>query len=83
MQLMPLASRATGVDRYDPRQNLRGGVRYLAQMLRRFDGNLKLALAAYNAGPSRVARAGCVPNIGETRRYVERIQAVYKELVAN
>lgn len=83
MQLMPLASQATGVNRYDPRQNLRGGIRYLAQMLRRFDGNLKLALAAYNAGPSKVARIGRVPNIMETKRYVEKVQAAYKELAAN
>lgn len=70
MQLMPGTAREMGVTNInDPYQNLRGGVKYYSQQLRRF-GDPALAAAAYNAGPGRVARAGGVPNIDETRRYV-------------
>lgn len=72
-QLMPGTARYLGVDSRDPFQNLEGGARYLREQLDRFDGNLEKALAAYNAGPGRVERAGGVPNIRETKQYVAAI----------
>ena len=72
-QLMPGTARALAVDARDPAANLAGGARYLRQMLDRFDGDVERALAAYNAGPGRVTRAGGIPAIAETRRYVSTI----------
>lgn len=72
-QLMPGTARYLGVDSNDPFQNLEGGARYLREQLDRFDGNLEKALAAYNAGPGRVERAGGIPNIRETKQYVAAI----------
>ena len=74
-QLMPATGRQLGVDWRDPHANLEGGARYLRLQLDRFDGDVEKALAAYNAGPERVARAGGVPNIRETRQYVAAIMA--------
>jgi soluble lytic murein transglycosylase-like protein len=72
-QLMPATARSLGVDATDPRGNLEGGARYLRQMLDLFDGDVERALAAYNAGPGRVMKAGGVPAIAETRAYVTSI----------
>ncbi|MHA7819695.1 MAG: lytic transglycosylase domain-containing protein [Erythrobacter sp.] len=72
-QLMPGTAEYLGVDPDDPMQNLEGGARYLREQLDRFDGDLEKALAAYNAGPGRVIRAGGIPNIRETRQYVAAI----------
>lgn len=72
-QLMPGTASDLGVDPADPLANLEGGARYLREQLNRFDGDLEKALAAYNAGPSRVERAGGVPRIAETRQYVAAI----------
>ncbi len=72
-QLMPGTARDLGVDPDDPFANLEGGARYLREQLDRFDGDLEKALAAYNAGPGRVIRAGGVPRIRETQLYVAAI----------
>ena len=71
-QLMPTTAEELGVDPEDPLENLSGGARYLAAQYRRF-GSWDLALAAYNAGPTRVARVGGVPDIAETRSFVARV----------
>ena len=74
MQLMPATAERFGVtDAFDPGQNIRGGVRYLAWLLRRFNGDLTLAAAGYNAGEGAVDRHGGVPPYSETRTYVERV----------
>ncbi len=72
-QLMPATARYLGVDPDDPMANLEGGARYLREQLDRFEGDLEKALAAYNAGPGRVEKAGGVPAITETRHYVAAI----------
>ncbi|MCH9648505.1 MAG: lytic transglycosylase domain-containing protein [Deltaproteobacteria bacterium] len=61
----------------NPHTNLRIGARYLRDLLRRFEGNVEFALAAYNAGPSRVERFEGIPPYRETRRYVEKVLAIY------
>lgn len=74
MQLMPDTARELAVaDPWDPEQNVRGGTAYLRKMLDRFDGDLHLALAGYNAGPEAVDRWGGVPPYSETRSYIERV----------
>ncbi|RHW22515.1 lytic transglycosylase domain-containing protein [Pseudomonas jilinensis] len=78
MQLMPATARELEVeDVWDPGQNLAGGARYLKQMMELFEGDLELGLAAYNAGPGRVSRAGGIPDIGETQRYVPLVMQRY------
>lgn len=77
-QLMPGTAAGLGVDPTDPAQNLDGAARYLKQQLDRF-GGADLALAAYNAGPNRVAQAGGVPNITETRTYVDRVLKTWEQ----
>lgn len=71
-QLMPATAKELGVDPTDPVQNLEGAARYMRQQLDRF-GDPALALAAYNAGPTRVAEAGGIPNIAETQNYVAKV----------
>jgi soluble lytic murein transglycosylase-like protein len=72
-QLMPATARTLAVDAHDPAANLDGGAHYLRTMLDLFDGDVERALAAYNAGPGRVIRAGGLPRIAETRAYVSTI----------
>lgn len=74
MQLMPPTARRFGVvDSYDATQNIRGGVQYLAWLLKRFNGDLTLAAAGYNAGEGAVDRHKGVPPYSETQRYVQRV----------
>lgn len=81
-QLMPGTAEELGVvNRFDPVENLRGGADYLARQIRRF-GDLRLALAAYNAGPARVARLGRIPDIAETQSYVATVVDCYLALTA-
>jgi soluble lytic murein transglycosylase-like protein len=82
MQLMPGTAREVGVQNpHDPDESLRGGARYLARMLKQFAGRIDLALAAYNAGPGAVERAGDrVPKYPETQRYVEQVRALAQRL---
>ena len=72
-QLRPATARALAIDPRDATANIAGGAQYLRLMLDRFDGDVERALAAYNAGPGRVARWGGVPRIAETRAYVSAI----------
>jgi soluble lytic murein transglycosylase-like protein len=74
MQLMPATAERMGVERiHDPEQNLAGGARYLKYLIDMFGGDLRLALAAYNAGENLVKRLGRIPRIAETQAYVARI----------
>jgi soluble lytic murein transglycosylase-like protein len=78
MQLIPATARRFGVlDPFDPMQNLHGGMAYLRWLFDRFDGDLKLILAGYNAGEAAVERHGGVPPYTETREYVRRILQRY------
>ena len=78
MQLIPTTAQRFGVqDRFSPQQNVDAGVRYLKVLLQRYDGNLDLALAAYNAGEGAVDRAHGIPAFRETRNYVQKVQDAY------
>ena len=82
MQLMPqTAKRMEVADPFDPEASILGGARYLRKMLDRFDDDLTLALAAYNAGPEAVTRYGDVPPFEETQRYVRRVRSHYERLI--
>ncbi len=84
MQLMPDTARELGVDdALDPWQNIDGGTRYLCAMIDRFPGEIELALAAYNAGPQKVAQFQGVPPYKETRSYVKRVLSYYKKYHAD
>jgi soluble lytic murein transglycosylase-like protein len=74
MQLMPATAAGLGVtDPLDPEQNIMGGAKYLRQQLDAFDGDTRLALAAYNAGPGNVRKYGGVPPFEETQNYVRKV----------
>ena len=78
MQLMPQTARQLNVTNpFDPQQNVDAGVRHLKQLMENYGGDVKLTLAAYNAGQGAVARSGGVPHFAETRNYVKRITQLY------
>ncbi len=79
MQLMPSTANDMNVSNpFNPEENIEGGTRYLRYLIEKFNGNLTLAIAAYNSGPTTVERYGNVPPITETRQYVNRVLALYK-----
>ena len=79
MQLMPLTAQALGVeDAFNPEQNISGGVRYFKQLVNRFDGDVKLALAAYNAGSKKVRHYQGVPPYKATHYYIEKVFKYYE-----
>lgn len=79
MQLMPETQRKFKISNpFDPAANIEGGTRYLADLLLEFDGDISLAAAAYNAGPTAVHKYGGVPPYDETREYVRRVKILYR-----
>ncbi len=84
MQLMPSTASDMKIrNPYNPEENIEGGTRYLRYLLDRFNGSLDLALAAYNAGPSRVEKSGGIPSIRETRLYVKSVLSMYRKISKN
>ncbi len=83
MQLMPATARSLGVtDSFQPHQNLRGGIQYLSELVNRYNNNLALALAAYNAGPGAVSKYDGVPPYPETQKYIERVMKSYRSYLS-
>lgn len=81
MQLMPATARRFNVSNaYDPQQNINAGAKYLAWLMKRFNGNTSLALAGYNAGEGNVQKYGGIPPFKETQDYVRRVSSRYSNL---
>jgi soluble lytic murein transglycosylase-like protein len=84
MQLMPGTARDLDVmDRFNPRDNIHGGVKYISELMKRFNYNMTLVIAAYNAGPSAVERHNGVPPNAETPRYVKKVFKAYHDYKIN
>jgi len=84
MQLMPFTSRRFRVkDPFDPVENIEGGVKFIRELLVTFNGDVRLAVAAYNAGPGAVRKYGGVPPYPETREYVRRVMDLYATYTIN
>jgi soluble lytic murein transglycosylase-like protein len=84
MQLMPGTAAGLGVtDAYDPAQNVAGGTKYIKGLLQRFNGDVRLAVAAYNAGPGAVEKYSGVPPYAETQNYVQNVLASYAKYRGN
>jgi len=80
MQLMPITAREVGVeDCFNPEHNIKGGVKYFSKLMNRFDGDVKLALAAYNAGSRKVIKFRGVPPYKETVNYIKKVIKYYKQ----
>jgi len=78
MQLMPATAQRFGVNNvFDPGENITGGVRYMSELLKTFKSDLRLALAAYNAGENAVLRYGGIPPYPETRNYVSKVMQLH------
>jgi soluble lytic murein transglycosylase-like protein len=82
LQLMPATARYYGVDPGNPRENLEGGARHLAALLKRYDGNLNLTLAAWNAGDTALRTWRGVPPYKETRRFIAKVKVAKEVLEA-
>lgn len=77
MQLMPSTAKYLGVeDAYDPQQNIMGGAKYIAHLIKKYDGDIETALSAYNTGPGNVAKYGGIPSY--TRKYVNKVMGLYQ-----
>ena len=84
MQLMPKTAIAYMVENpYNPQQNLEGGTKYLHKLLNMFNGDLRLAIAAYNAGENTVKKYNGIPPFSETKKFVKKVTSIYHSLIKN